>query len=66
MDKTIFTEVMQHIVVSLHQAGYYPKNQLIKYLETGQDYYITRAGNARSIIRSLDKHQIMQYVLKMV
>ena len=65
MEETAFNEVMRNIVAAIRSVGHDPYNQLISYLETGHDCYITRTGNARSMIRLLDKRQIMQYVLKM-
>lgn len=57
-----FTEAMESICRSITAAGYDPYSQLTGYLLTGNDAYITRSGNARAIIESLDRTQIQLYV----
>jgi len=60
--KNSFDEAMGIVVAALKAAGYDPIAQLTGYLQTGDDTFITRTGNARSIIRTLDKEQITAYV----
>lgn len=59
-----FIEKMESVCNSISQAGFDPYSQLIGYLLTGEDYYITRTGDARSIIVTLDNTQIQAYVKK--
>lgn len=62
MDEQVFRETISEIVSAIKEAGYDPYEQLVGYLKTGQEYYITRTRNARSLIKSLEREQIQQYV----
>lgn len=53
---------MESIVSSIEQAGMDPYEQLYGYLTTGKEIYITRNGNARELIRTLDKDDISRYI----
>lgn len=57
-----FVEAMQSICRSITAAGYDPYSQLTGYLLTGNDAYITRSGNARAMIETLNRTQIQLYV----
>jgi len=46
----------------LKKAGYDPYAQLSGYLQTGEDTYITRYGNARQKIALIKKKVIDEYV----
>ena len=61
---TAFVEKIESVCRSISLAGFDPYSQLMGYLLTGEDYYITRTGDARSIIVTLDKTQIQAYVKK--
>ena len=65
MTEQEFNKVMEHIVSSLKQGGYDPYEQLTGYITTGEVNYITRTGNARELIKSLDKLMVKSYVLRM-
>lgn len=58
-----FVDKIQWICKSISQAGLDPYSQLTGYLLTGEDCYITRTGNARAMIRTLDQTQIQAYVI---
>lgn len=62
MDDVLFHQRIIEIKEAIKDAGYDPYDQLIGYLKTGQDYYITRNRDARNLIKSLDKDQIEKYV----
>lgn len=65
-DNKVFEAAMNRIVAELKAAGYNPYDQLRGYLQTGNAVYITRQGNARTLIQGLDKEQIAAYVSRMV
>lgn len=65
MTEQEFNKVMEHIISSLKQGGYDPYEQLTGYITTGEPHYITRTGNARDMIQSLDKLKVKSYVLRM-
>ena len=57
-----FEQMMEHIVASIRKAGYEPYHQLYGYLKTGDDTYITRTGDARNLIKTLERGQLQGYV----
>ena len=58
-----FENIMEHIVASIRSAGYEPYDQLYGYLKTGDETYITRTGDARRLVKELDRKQLRQYVV---
>ena len=62
MEDKKFISTMESIVSSIEQAGMDPYEQLYGYLTTGKEIYITRNGNARELIRTLDKDDISRYI----
>ena len=57
-----FDKTMEHIEASIQAAGFDPYAQLYGYLKTGDDTYITRTGDARRMIKTLDHSQLQIYV----
>ncbi len=57
-----FSRRIGRIVNALQQAGYEPYAQLISYVNTGDDTYITRHGGAREIARTLDPGILREYL----
>ena len=55
-------ETIQYVVSVLKDAGYEPYEQLYGYLNTGNESYITRKGNARTLVTELDREQIWKYI----
>ena len=62
MNDTLFLQTISEIVAAIKQVGYHPYEQLTGYLQTGHDYYITRAMGARELIKTLDWEQLQEYV----
>ena len=63
LDKQEFRARMDRIVKALKDAGYDPYMQLYGYLETGDDTYITRKGNARDEIGELDQEMVREFMM---
>ena len=59
---TEFEKIMEHIVASIRSAGYEPYDQLYGYLKTGDETYITRTGDARNLIKTIERSQLQGYV----
>ena len=57
-----FENIMEHIVASIRSAGYEPYDQLYGYLKTGDETYITRTGDARNLIKTIERSQLQGYV----
>lgn len=64
MEQAEFEKCILEISQALSAAGYDPCAQLTGYLQTGDETYITRQGNARAIIMTLDKEMIARYIAK--
>lgn len=62
MDDKMIRQNMETIIAALREAGYDPYEQLVGYLQTGQEYYITRRNGARERIRLHDKADIRKYI----
>lgn len=62
MEDEKFISTMESIVSSIEQTGMDPYEQLYGYLTTGKEIFITRNGNARELIRTLDKDGISRYI----
>lgn len=60
-----FDATMEMIVAAIKQAGYDPYAQLTGFLRTRDDRYITRTGNARELIGTLDRSRLKHYVKHM-
>ncbi|WP_018085650.1 IreB family regulatory phosphoprotein [Desulfurispora thermophila] len=63
-DVSSVREIMQTVYLALKQKGYNPINQLVGYLLSGDPAYITSHNNARSLIRRLERDEIMEELLK--
>ena len=54
--------LIKEIIDAIKEAGHDPKSQLIGYITTGNENYITRTKNARDKIKLLDKAFIEKYI----
>ncbi|MCH5192108.1 MAG: IreB family regulatory phosphoprotein [Oscillospiraceae bacterium] len=61
-------EATRQILVSVYDAlvekGYNPINQIVGYILSEDPTYITTHNNARSLIRRLDRDELLQDLLK--
>ena len=57
--------LMDRIASSIKEAGYEPYDQLSAFLKTEDDRYITRQGNARTMIKKIDRCALVQYLGQM-
>ena len=65
MEDNKFIAAMESIVSSIEGTGMDPYEQLYGYLTTGKEEYITRTGNARELIKTLEWEQVWEYVKQM-
>lgn len=64
-DETNAAEVILTTVYqSLKEKGYNPINQLVGYLLSGDPTYITSHNNARSLIRKLERDDIIEELVR--
>ena len=55
---------LNEVIDSLEFKGYNPLNQLVGYLKTGDDKYITSFNDARKKICEFDRSEILVILLK--
>lgn len=58
--KKILTEVYD----ALRQKGYNPINQIVGYILSEDPTYITTHNNARTLIRKIDRDELLQLLVK--
>ncbi len=56
--------VLQRVFLALKEKGYNPVNQIVGYLLSGDPAYITSYKDARTMIRSIDRDEIIEELLK--
>jgi uncharacterized protein (UPF0297 family) len=49
---------------ALQEKGYNPINQIVGYILSEDPTYITNYNNARTLIRRLDRDELLQVLLK--
>ena len=64
MEQREFENLIHKVIVAMEEAGYDPVAQFTGYLQTGEETFITRSGEARTIVRLLDKEQVADYLEK--
>lgn len=57
-------EVMLTVYQSLEEKGYNPINQIVGYLLSGDPAYIPRHNNARSLIRKLERDELIEELVR--
>ena len=56
--------VLNEVYGALKEKGYNPINQLVGYLLSGDPTYITSYNNARSIIRKLERDELLEEIVR--
>jgi uncharacterized protein (UPF0297 family) len=57
-------EVLFHVYEALKEKGYNPINQIVGYLISGDPAYIPRHKNARTMIRKLERDELIEELVK--
>lgn len=52
--------VIREVYRALEEKGYDPVSQMVGYLLSGDPTYITSYAGARSLIRTVDRHEILE------
>ena len=63
-DKENMHRILRAVFDSLTEKGYNPINQIVGYLLTEDPTYITNYNNARSLIRKLDRDELLQELVR--
>ncbi|MBQ2675829.1 MAG: IreB family regulatory phosphoprotein [Clostridia bacterium] len=56
--------ILTQVYDALKEKGYNPINQIVGYLLSEDPTYITTHNNARSLIRKLDRDELLQALVK--
>lgn len=62
LEQTDFEKKIALVIAALSDAGYDPYAQLTGFIQTGDDTFITRRNDARTIISSIDREMVARYV----
>jgi uncharacterized protein (UPF0297 family) len=57
-------DVLTAVYGALKERGYNPINQLVGYLLSGDPAYITSHGNARGLIRRLERDELLEELVR--
>ena len=57
-------QVLTTVYDALREKGYNPINQIVGYLLSEDPTYITTHNNARSLIRHIDRDELLQAMVK--
>ena len=55
-------KILEYIVKCIEETGSNPRDQIKGYLSSGDERYITRNGDARRLIKSLEIILLKQYI----
>lgn len=57
-------QILTTVFDALKEKGYNPINQIVGYILTEDPTYITTNNNARSLIRRVDRDELLQVLVK--
>ena len=63
-NKTEIKEILSSVYNSLLLKGYNPINQIVGYILSEDPTYITNHNNARTLIRKIDRDELLQILLR--
>ena len=63
-DKENMRRILRTVFDALQQKGYNPVNQIVGYLLSEDPTYITTHNNARSLIRKVDRDELMRELVR--
>ena len=57
-------EKLRSVIESIASAGFEPYEQIYGYYTTENDVFITRTGNARTLIKEIDRKDLAEFIQK--
>ena len=64
-DKSIKArEILKEVYKALEEKGYNPINQIVGYILSGDPTYITSYNNARNTIRTVERDELLEEMVK--
>lgn len=64
LDVALTEKILKEVVDALEEKGYHPIKQITGYLMSGDPGYISSYKKARNKICSIDRSQIIEFLLK--
>jgi uncharacterized protein (UPF0297 family) len=58
------SNILLTVYKALSEKGYNPINQIVGYILSGDPTYITNHNNARSVIRRLERDELLEEVVR--
>ena len=56
--------VLKEVYNALQEKGYNPVNQIVGYILSGDPTYITSYNNARNTIRTVERDELLEEIIK--
>lgn len=63
-ENTKAREILKEVYDSLTEKGYNPINQIVGYILSGDPTYITSYNNARNKIRTIERDELLEKMVK--
>ncbi len=63
-NEDIMKETLSEVYNALQEKGYNPINQIVGYILSEDPTYITTHNNARSLIRKIDRDELLAEMVK--
>ena len=57
-------EILKQVYNSLEEKGYNPVNQIVGYILSGDPTYITSHNDARKLIKSIERDELLENMVK--
>ena len=57
-------DILEAVYIALTEKGYNPVNQIVGYILSGDPTYITSYKNARSLIRQIERDELLERMVK--
>ena len=57
-------DVLEIVYKAMQEKGYNPINQIVGYIMSGDPTYITSHKNARSLIRKIDRDELLKAMVR--
>lgn len=64
LDKERIRGILKTVYEALEEKGYNPMDQIIGYILSGDPTYITGHKNARSVIKEVERDELLEELLK--
>ena len=64
INDALVESIIKDVSSSLIEKGYNPINQLVGYLITGDETYITSFNKARDLIKSVDRSKMLETIVR--